>query len=84
MNNLKKQIKFYLLEEILHYLHGFVQLVLGMLGSIQSIVGHCYGSVAIEASTVVLALIVTATSTTARAVSTRSITWCSTYLENIK
>lgn len=71
----------YLLKKLLHYSHSFIQLVFCMLGSIQGIVGHCNGSIAIQTTTVAFAFIITTTSTATRTVHTWSVTRCSTYLQ---
>lgn len=64
----------YLGEESLHLCHSFAQLLLCVFGSLQCIVSYCYSTVTVQASTVAVSLIISATCTPTRTFSTGSIT----------
>lgn len=67
-------------KEPLHFSHGFAQLLLCVFGSLQCIVSHRHSPVTVQASTVTLPLVVTATRTPTWAFPTRSITRGTTHL----
>lgn len=67
-------------EESLHLPHGLVELPLGMPGSLQGIACCCYCTIAVEAATVAVALVVAATGPSTGALPTGGVTWCPAHL----
>lgn len=64
----------HLIKESLHLSHRLVQLFLCMFGSFQSVVSCWYGAVTVQASTVTIPLVVTATCSSTWALPAGSIT----------
>lgn len=72
----------HLLEEVLHFSHGFNELFFCMFGSLQGIISHSNSSITVQPSTV-SAIIIATINTTTRAHRTWDIIWSSTYLRKL-